>query len=371
MVTVDGLKPKAVEKPKTVEELAGCLSEASRAGQAVIPIGGGRALGMGDPPARFDLALVTTGLDRIVEVSPEDLTATVQAGVTLEALQAELGKARQFLPLDPFASPGHTIGGLLATAWSGPLRQRYGTPREFLVGLQVALPDGRLARSGGKVVKNVSGYDLNKLHFGALGSLGVITEASFKVFPRPLFEETVEASEPQLTDAWREARRALELKLPPVALELVREPDRHRLVARFAGSEDGVRRMVRELVWAPVGEADFWQQHSRRRAGRWLRVAVPPEALRDVLQSLPEAASWWAHPGVGVVHWVDFESAQVAAVRAAAEDAGGSAVLLAAPSALKRELGAWGRQPATIDLMRRVKRAFDPAGTLSPGRYLV
>src|SRR5207302_1141374 len=146
-----------------------------------------------------------------------------------------LGRVGQFLPVDPFNSPGHTIGGILATALSGPLRLRYGSPRDFVIGLRVALPDGRLVSSGGRVVKNVSGYDMNKLHQGALGSLGVIVAASFKVFPRPLHEVTVET---RSDDPWREAARALALPQAPVALELASDG---RLLGRLAGTAAGGR----------------------------------------------------------------------------------------------------------------------------------
>src|SRR5207302_7212596 len=144
-----------------------------------------------------------------------------------------LGRVGQFLPVDPFNSPGHTIGGILATALSGPLRLRYGSPRDFTIGLRVALPDGRLASSGGRVVKNVSGYDLNKLHQGALGSLGVIVAASFKVFPRPLREVTLTT---RSEDPWREVECALALPAPPIALELASDG---ALLARLAGTEAG------------------------------------------------------------------------------------------------------------------------------------
>jgi glycolate oxidase FAD binding subunit len=369
-MVVDGIEAGAVERPRSAAELAGRLGEAAAAGLAVIPVGGGRSLGMGNPPERFDLALETTGLDRIVEYNPADLTVTVEAGVKLETLQAELGKAGQFLPLDPFAHPGHTVGGLLATGWSGPLRLRFGTPREYLVGLQVALPEGRLVRSGGRVVKNVSGYDLNKLHYGALGSLGVIVEASFKVFPRPLAETSVGVQREDFDAAWAEARRALGLKMPPVALELLREASGFRLVARLAGDKAGVERMRAELGWKAV-EGGFWDRHARRGSERWLRIAVPPARLEAILRTLPEPATWFTHPGVGVAHWLDFDPAAVTAVRDLAETGGGSAVLLAAPADLKRRLNAWGRPPATLDLMRRFKDTFDPGRTLSPGRYLV
>src|SRR5207245_9177927 len=134
----------AIEKPASAQELARRLHEAASAKLAVVPVGGGRASGMGDPSERRDVLLYTTRLDRVIEHSQADMVVSVEAGITLEALQAELAKAGQFLPLDPFNSPGHTIGGLLATGWTGPLRLRYGSPRDFLIGIRVALPDGRL-----------------------------------------------------------------------------------------------------------------------------------------------------------------------------------------------------------------------------------
>src|SRR5207244_6358575 len=153
---------------------------------------------------------------------------------TLEEVNEELGQFGQVRPLDPFNSAGHTVGGILAAGVSGPLRLRFGSPRDFVIGLRVALPDGRLASSGGRVVKNVSGYDLNKLHQGALGSLGVIVAASFKVYPRPLHQVTVETGAGDLDQAWTEARRALALPLPPTALELApASGGGHRLHARF------------------------------------------------------------------------------------------------------------------------------------------
>jgi glycolate oxidase FAD binding subunit len=370
-VVVDGLEAIETARPAGADELAQVLAGAAGDGLSVIPIGGGRALGMGDPPPSFDLALETGNLDRIIEFSPHDLTVTVEAGMTLEALQEELAKAKQFLPLDPFGGPGHSIGGLLATGWSGPLRLRYGTARDYLVGLRVALPDGRLARSGGRVVKNVSGYDLNKLHFGAMGTLGVIVEASFKLFPAPLYEETVRRPAARFEEAWTEAERALGLKMPPVALELVHEDDAFSLVARIAGDEAGVRRILGELGWAKT-PAVFWEEHARRTSKRWARLSVRRGSLAELLRLLPSSARWIAQPGVGVAHWFDFESAdEFAAIRTAAEARGGSLVLLAAPPEFKREVGAWGTPPPTIELMRQLRNAFDPRQTLSPGRYLV
>jgi glycolate oxidase FAD binding subunit len=295
------------------------------------------------------------------------MVVSVEAGITLEALQAELAKAGQFLPLDPFNSPGHTIGGLLATGWTGPLRLRYGSPRDFLIGIRVALPDGRLATAGGRVVKNVSGYDLMKLHFGALGSLGVIVAASFKVFPQPLHDVTVEASHESIDEAWAAADRALGMPLPPAALEMFSDG---RVIARFLGSPDAVGRMVRELGWTEA-EPSAWAEHSRRAPDRWALIAVPRHELRAIVASLPKGGEWWASPGVGVAHWSAAEAPAVRDARAVAEAAHGSLVIMAAPPSFTDEVGSWGTPPPTVELMRRLKKAFDPKGILNPGRFVV
>ena len=358
----------AVEKPSTAEELARCLADAADAQLAVVPVGGGRASAMGDALERCDVELHTSRLDRVLEHSQADMVVTVEAGITLEALQAELGQTGQFLPLDPFNSPGHTIGGLLATGWTGPLRQRYGSPRDFLIGIRVALPDGRLASAGGRVVKNVSGYDLMKLHLGALGSLGVIVAASFKVFPSPLHDVTLEARHDSIAEAWLAGHRALGLPLLPAALELFSDG---RVLARFLGSPNAVKITVDQLGWAEA-DPSVWWEHSLRAPERWARIAVPPHYLHSTVAGLPPGAGWWASPGVGVAHWSIATGAEtVRDARSAAESAGGSLVLMAASPDLTLEVGAWGTPPPTLELMQRLKTAFDPGHVLNPGRFVI
>ncbi len=347
-------------EPRTAEDLARALHEAAQAKQAVVPVGGGRAPGTGGP---CDVEIHTTRLDRVIEHSQADMVVSVEAGITIEALQAALGKAGQFLPVDPFNAPGHTVGGLLATGWTGPLRMRFGSPRDFLIGIRVALPDGKLATGGGRVVKNVSGYDMMKLHYGALGSLGIIVAASFKVFPKPLRDVTLTSE-----GGWEDADRALAAAMAPSALEVFSDG---RVLARYMGSPDAVDRVARELGWH-VEDTSIWDRHAHRAPARWARIAVPRTELMEIMDELPRGAGWWASPGTGIAHWAIASDAQsVRDMRSKVEAAGGSLVMMSGPDDFVAEVGAWGTPPATIELMRRLKRAFDPDGVLNPGRFVV
>jgi len=209
---------------------------------------------------------------------------------------------------------------------------------------------------------------MNRLHQGGRGSLGGSVAASVKVYPRPLRDLTLATSAADRDAAWAEARRALALRLRPVALELTGDL---RLTARLHGTETGVARIRRELGWE---EADpgFWEAHARRAAPVWARISVAPERLQAVTATLAPGGEWWASPGVGSLHWTGALTPEaLAAAREQAERAGGSLVLMAAPAALKQRLDAWGRPPDTLAVMGRIRDAFDPARTLSPGRYVV
>ena len=356
------------EKPATADELARRLREIAEAGMAAFPVGGGRASEMGDPPSREGIELRTTALDRVLEHSQADMVVSVEAGITLESLQSQLAKSGQFLPLDPFNSPGHTIGGLLATGWTGPLRLRYGSPRDFLIGIRVALPDGRLATAGGRVVKNVSGYDLMKLHYGALGTMGVVVAASFKVFPKPLHDVTVESAHESMDQAWGAAERALNMPMAPSAVELFSSG---RVLARFLGSRDATNRTVADLGWK-TADGSAWTEHSKAAPERWARIAAPRHQLRSIMDQLGANQRWWASPGTGMANWdVAGGAEDVRAVRATAVAAEGSLILMAGPSDLRHDAGAWGTPPATLHLMRRLRSAFDPNEVINPGRFVV
>ena len=352
----------AVVSPRSADEVANTLREAAATGRAVTPVGGGRAATMGGHLERCDVELQLTGLDRVIEHTAADMVVTVEAGIQLEALQQHLARSGQFLPLDPFNSPRHTVGGLLASGWTGPLRMRYGSARDFLIGIRVALPDGKLASAGGRVVKNVSGYDLMKLHIGALGSLGVIVAASFKVFPRPLRDVTVESH-----DGWVAAEQVLSLPMAPAALELFSDG---RVIARYFGSPDAVDVTVKATGWAETEES-VWTEHSRSALTQWARIATPRTELRRLIESLPAGARWWCSPGLSIAHWSFGDAEELVKVRELAEAAGGSLVLMAAPDDVKKKVGAWGTPPPTLDVMRRLKDAFDPDHVLNPGRFVV
>jgi len=182
---VDGKAPRAVARPAGREGVAELLRWASANGVTVFPVGGGVFGGLGNLPSGIDVVLDLSRLDRVVDYQPADLTVTAEAGITLEALRRELVLGDKFVPLEAPLPHRATVGGILATGYSGPMRHSYGLPRDWVIGISVAGTDGVETKAGGRVVKNVTGYDLNKLYTGSLGTLGVIVEASFKLAPVP------------------------------------------------------------------------------------------------------------------------------------------------------------------------------------------
>ncbi|MDQ6660866.1 MAG: FAD-binding oxidoreductase, partial [Chloroflexota bacterium] len=189
--TVAGVRPQIVVEPGNEEEVSAVLAFADQEGLKVLVRGGGTQLGIGFPPRGGDILLSTLRLNQLVEHAPHDMTATVQAGLRLSDLQATLANTRQWLALDPAPGSAATIGGIMATNASGPRRLHYGGVRDQIIGIRVVLPDGTIAKGGGKVVKNVAGYDLSKLFTGSLGTLGVIVAATFRLYPIATASRTV------------------------------------------------------------------------------------------------------------------------------------------------------------------------------------
>ncbi|OGO49861.1 MAG: hypothetical protein A2148_02530 [Chloroflexi bacterium RBG_16_68_14] len=412
---VDGLVPRLVAAPASVEQLAAALAAANEAGAAAIPWGGGRHMALGNIPARYDIALRTAKLDRVLEHEPADLTVTVEAGMTLGRLQALLAERGQFLPIDPPAGRADapsdaTIGGVLAAGVSGPSRHAYGLPRDWLLGCRVVQADGTVFKGGGRVVKNVAGYDLPKLLIGSLGTLGVIVEATFKVAPLPAAQETFLAAFPSLPPAADLAFAADERGLALRALALIHGPMSTALpevpasgpegalaAGWLAGPQAAVERTARELAglareaqtrrlegqqsegwWARLGEAD-----AASEASVAVRASLPASAVAGFMERLAAlgreagvAVASLSHPTTGLV-LARLDSGRderlVSAIQEArrvAVEAGGCLVVTAAPVAIKERLDVWGDMGEALPLMRRLKEQLDPRGTLNPGRFV-
>lgn len=241
--SVDGVIPRVAVYPADPDEIGAVLAYADQRGLAVLPVGGGTQLGLGHPPERADIALFLTRLDRIVAHEPADMTVTVQAGMSIAALQAHLAQYGQCLPYDPPLPGRATIGGIVATREAGPLRQMFRGVSDRLLGIQVVTAQGKLAKAGGRVVKNVTGYEMSRLYTGSLGTLGVIVEVTFKVQPRFEAAESLIVTVPDLTAAGRAVRALLDCDAEPVMLELLgptRGGGGAQLFAGYAGTPEEV-----------------------------------------------------------------------------------------------------------------------------------
>jgi glycolate oxidase FAD binding subunit len=345
----------------------------------VVPVGAGTKTGWAAPPTSADLLLDLTALDRIVEHTAGDLVVIAQAGVRIEALAAQLAGAGQALALDP-PEPGATLGGIVSANASGPRRLRYGTVRDLLIGVTVVLADGTVAHSGGKVVKNVAGYDLGKLYTGAHGSLGVVVSTTWRLHPRPAATAAVTL---ELPDAAAAAPLALALSrstLTPTAVELLATVGAGgRLVVLFEAIAESVAAQATSAVALLGGGAVSDQppaEFGQRPGGPdqlLLRLAYAPAALPAVLAALPDGATLTASAcsGIGYAALPAADGvAGLAGLRAALAEHDGTAVVLRVPDALRAGLDHWGPVGDALTLMRQVKDRFDPERRLSPGRFV-
>jgi glycolate oxidase FAD binding subunit len=443
---VAGVVPRFVARPADVAEAAAVMRAAAGAGLAVVPRGAGTRLAWGCPPARCDLVIDTRGLNRVLEHAAGDLVVRVQAGVGLDQLSATLAAAGQRLALDPpgggpfpglpparSASAGDgasqtrsapaagagtadgggtgTVGGMLATGVAGPLRLRYGAPRDLAIGVTVVRADGTVASSGGKVVKNVAGYDLGKLFAGSYGTLGLIVEAAFRLHPLPGASAfvTLDAADPDAAAAAVAA--AAGSPLAPSAAEIDRRSRSGpiRVGVLLEGDPAGVAERSGRLTGLLGGAASvspapphWWGRGAAAaRDGTLIRIGFWAEALARVLGAVDAAASEagldpevGGSAAAGVIHVAVGEGAPAEAVQrfvrglraalagpaatpaAAAELAGtggpapswSSAVVLHAPAAVRAAVDLWGPVPS-LGLMRAVKDQFDPEHRMAPGRF--
>src|SRR6267154_858513 len=283
---IAGVQPKLVVEPGTEGELAEILRLSSEAGVVVIPRGGGTKLEWGNSPARAGLILSTARMNEIIEHAWADLTVTVQAGCTIQRLQETLAQHGQRLALDPLWPEKATVGGVLSTNDSGALRLRFGALRDLIIGVTIALPDGTLASSGGKVVKNVAGYDLPQLATGALGTLGVITRAVFRLHPLPHNLRSFTFETRDLTDATRVMLAVQDSKLVHTGLQVRYSEERTPAVdVRFEGTNAGIAAQTETLrkLAAPAAEAATSDAVWQARQELWCSAEAAAIAKFSVL----------------------------------------------------------------------------------------
>ena len=425
---IDGLSPMAVVVPDDRRQVAEVVRWASENGVTVFPRGGGTKLALGNPPESVGLALDLSRLNRVIDYQPGDLTVTVEAGITLDALQQELAAARQFVPLESPLPAHATVGGALSTASVGAMAHAYGPPRDWLIGIGVVGADGVETKAGGRVVKNVTGYDLNKLYTGSLGTLGVIVEASFKVSPLQPEECMLAAPFASMEDAVSAGRELLASPAGPMSyVAVTRGLARHLLssleatgsegaplgqelrermaglgLCFFSGRAGAVRRRVEEtsaaLLRAGAGGTVSTSGDGAAAARQWatdlgwredfsptlaLKLSAPrrgiPSLAADCLRiglpgTPPEAL---ADPGFGTVRlffWGEADDEDILEAvresRSVARRHGGTAVVEICRPSVKTQVDVWGEEPGSMEIMRRLKEQFDPQRLLNRGRFL-
>jgi glycolate oxidase FAD binding subunit len=376
---VGGVVPREVVRPASIEGVAEVLRAASADGLSVVPIGSGTKTSWAAPPSSCDLLLDTTGLDRIVEHVAGDLVVIAEAGVRLADLQASLGEHGQLLGLDP-PEEGATLGGVVSANASGPRRRAYGTVRDLLIGTTVVLADGTVAKAGGKVVKNVAGYDLGKLYTGAHGTLGVVVSTTWRLHPLPPARRVVVVDLPDSAQAGALAIALNRSTLTPSAVELVGAAGGPgQLVVVFESIAESVAAQAdaaRALLGGGTASDEVPDGFGARPGGAGdvvLRIAHVPTGLPAALAALPSGARVSASASTGVTYAaLDAEQAvaSLSRLREALRPVDGTAVVLRAPAHLRDALDHWGPVGDALDLMRRVKDRFDPERRMSPGRFV-
>ena len=412
----DGYVPEAVVLPASVQEIQEVLQFAGKHNVSVMPAGVGTKLGIGNLPQKVDLVLATTRLNSVVEYEPADLTVTVEAGIRLKNLQTELAKHRQYLALNPPYADRCTIGGIVATNASGSFRLRHGTARNQVLGLRVVQADGTVVKSGGKVVKNVAGYDLNKLYIGAFGTLGIITEVTLKLSPIPVRQAILTADFQNVQDAADTGLAIVGSQTLPMFVNLFVNSDPTRaknetptdenksmLGVGFAGDPETVAWQLTQCqgimeqngaVGVTIAE-DELLQHLQAAVQEFsaddkntdivvAKLNLKRTDLAEFAAQLMEAnwtrnAQMMALLGSGVLYAnipvtsdTDYQSLADALtqLRQTAMSKQGNLIIEIAPPELKRRIDVWGSVEGTLRLMKQIKAKFDPTGLLSPGRFI-
>ena len=386
---IRGVTPHWIVEPADAAGVAAVLKAARDQGRAVIPRGGGTKRDWSNRPRRADVVVSTARLQRTVEHAWADLTVTVDAGCTIRALQDALRVHGQRVAADPLWPDTATVGGVLSANDTGALRLRFGGWRDLVIGTTLALADGTLARSGGKVVKNVAGYDLSKLATGAFGTLGIITTAIFRLHPLPRVARTLSARIAGMDEGQNVLATIQDSKLAHTSVQVrVSDAGHAELDILLEGTQGGVDAQLRDLRTinprVVFGEADEGVWTARENlwtdaAGPILKVSVPLTAFSTLIRIVNDLASTAQTSWSAVLHatglaWIRFDTPQrwpelVDGVRQMAGRHDGSAVILR-PASHDDGVDAWGDPGDALALMRAVKQQFDPNGTLNPGRFV-
>ncbi|HEY0702035.1 MAG TPA: FAD-binding oxidoreductase [Candidatus Acidoferrales bacterium] len=430
---IGGMKPAVVVRPESVEQIPEIIKLAAAEKLAVITTGGRSKLNLGLPPERYDLALDMSALNKIISYDPGDLTLSVEAGIPLLHLAKALGQHGQFLPFAVPFTARTTIGGIIASGVDGPLRQFYGTARDYLLGMEFVTGDGIASKSGGRVVKNVTGYDIHKLMIGALGSLGVITRLNFKTFPLPVSTRGLVARFVSAAQACAMRDRIAKSPLTPITLEVLSprvgelfagpvapspfEPapmpagvlsnSEWTVTTGYCGNEKVLARYAADLrqiaeecgtTGVMILAENLGPAWARKRefipialasspATTIVKISVLPARMENALDAAQAAADANSLPwaalarGVGIIYFALLPEAQnehagarvlktTRAIHEAVAKLEGSSTIPWCPAEWKPNLQIWGLDPQNVSQMQKLKNVFDPQRILSPGRFV-
>ena len=390
--SIDGRRPNLVCRPESAEQIAAALRLCTEEEAAIIPWGGGTAMAIGNLPRHTDVIVETRKLNRVIEHDHANLTATVQSGITLSDLQASLAPQKQFVPVEAPFPDRATVGGAIASNLNGPRRSYYGSVRDLVIGMRVVLASGEQIKAGGKVVKNVAGYDMCKLFVGSLGTLGIITEVTLRTAPVAETAATVIASG-TLAQAERLSEELSRSALLPAGVFLSNDgaEGQWQLAIWCEGFEETVARHLRDLddVAARIGmittilraesHNEFWgklRDFPLQSDCLVYRVTLPRAKIFDfarlvqnwagvkLISDIAVGVVWLALPArrSGLEHFSELIEL--------AHQQHGHAVIFSAPPDLKQGIEVWGPSPPTVPLIREIKRQFDPKELLNPGRFL-
>jgi len=422
---LDGRRPKVIVSPKTADEVSKIVAYANQEHLALVPMGNGTKTGMGGIPKTMDIVLLTTRLNRITDCDIDNLTLTAESGITLSQVQRHLAKEGKgyFLPLDPPFTDKATLGGIVATNSSGPKRLTYGTARDLIIGMKAVFPNGDLVVSGGKTVKNVSGYDMCKLLIGSFGTLGIICEITFKLLPLPEreasllvpfktldeangFVETITHS--QLLPASIETLNALAVRKMKYHLPL--PSDGNYVVAiGLEGVAESTERQISDMgnIGKKHGALEPMALDSERHHAFWnaLRdfsgglakrypeyVALKSNFLiskcgqmigsyEKIAKGVGMDCAFISHSGSGILYTYVLGNQEsrsrteslikfIKKLTSEAAKNEGNLVIESSPSLVKKKVDPWGKSRSDAPMMRRIKKQIDPAGILNPGRFV-